>query len=108
MKVLVTGGAGYIGSHTCVELLKVGHSVVIYDNFCNSNPNTVQHIEEIAANTLECIQGDIRDRVSIEKAISHHHCARPPTAARLGRDSHYMNLATAPDCSDQTWASPLS
>jgi len=44
MKVLVTGGAGYIGSHTCVELMQTGHEVVILDNFCNSHPAVIQRI----------------------------------------------------------------
>jgi UDP-glucose 4-epimerase len=61
MKILVTGGAGYIGSHTCVELLKLSHKIIIYDNFSNSSFEIVKKIEEIAdcACQFEC--GDILD-----------------------------------------------
>ena len=43
MKILLTGGAGYIGSHTCVQLLEAGYEVVVYDNFCNSHPGAVSY-----------------------------------------------------------------
>ena len=45
MNILVTGGAGYIGSHTCVELLNSGYGVVIIDNLCNSNPKSLERVE---------------------------------------------------------------
>ncbi len=51
MKVLVTGGAGYIGSHTCVQLMQVGHEVVILDNFCNSHPVAIERIGRIVGKT---------------------------------------------------------
>ena len=47
MNILVTGGAGYIGSHTCVELLESGYDVVIIDNLCNSNPKSLERVEEL-------------------------------------------------------------
>ena len=47
MKILVTGGMGYIGSHTCVELLNLGHDVVIVDNLANSNPEVLNRVETI-------------------------------------------------------------
>ena len=50
MNVLVTGGAGYIGSHTCVELLNCGHVVVVIDNLCNSNPKSLERVHEITGN----------------------------------------------------------
>ena len=49
MKVLLAGGAGYIGSHTCVELIEAGHSVVVADNFSNSCPQAIKRVEEITA-----------------------------------------------------------
>ena len=52
MKVLVTGGAGYIGSHTCVELLAQGHEVIIFDNFYNSSPDVIEKIEEISGKSV--------------------------------------------------------
>jgi len=61
MKVLVTGGAGYIGSHTCVQLMQVGHEVVILDNFCNSHPVAIERIGRIVGKTPEAERADIRD-----------------------------------------------
>jgi len=61
MKVLVTGGAGYIGSHTCVELMQTGHEVVILDNFCNSHPAVIERIGRISGKTPEVEKGDVRD-----------------------------------------------
>lgn len=60
--ILVTGGAGYIGSHTCVELLEAGYEVVVLDNLCNSNPKSLERVQEITGKPLTFIQGDIRDR----------------------------------------------
>ena len=61
MNVLVTGGAGYIGSHTCVELLEGGHSVVVVDNLCNSNPESLDRVQELTGKTLKFYEGDVRD-----------------------------------------------
>jgi UDP-glucose 4-epimerase len=47
--ILVTGGAGYIGSHACVDLLNAGEQVVVFDNFCNSNPAALQRVQKICA-----------------------------------------------------------
>ena len=60
--VLVTGGAGYIGSHACVALIESGHEVVVLDNFCNSHPEVIHRIEEICGVAPATIEGDIRDR----------------------------------------------
>ena len=62
MKVLVTGGAGYIGSHTSVELLNAGHEVVCIDNFMNSKYEAVKRVEEITGKKVKFYEGDIRDR----------------------------------------------
>lgn len=75
--ILVTGGAGYIGSHTCVELIKNGHSVLILDNFCNSNPVVIDRIEEIAGARPLLEQGDVRDRDFLGKVLKEY----PITAA---------------------------
>lgn len=69
MKVLVTGGAGYIGSHTCVELLNTGFDLVVFDNFSNSNPTILKRIEKITGKLISFINGDIRDEVAIEQAL---------------------------------------
>lgn len=59
-KILVTGGAGYIGSHTCVELLDAGHEVVVFDNLSNSSEEALRRVEKLAHKNLVFIQGDIR------------------------------------------------
>lgn len=60
--ILITGGAGFIGSHTCVCLLQSGVQVIVLDNFCNSNRAMVSKIEEISKKSLTLIEGDVRDR----------------------------------------------
>ncbi len=71
--VLVTGGAGYIGSHTCVELLNAGHDVVVVDNFCNSNPLALERVVEIAGRGLTAeYTVDIRDRVGLRRVFNAH------------------------------------
>ena len=72
MKILVTGGAGYIGSHTCVELLAAGHDLVVVDNFSNSKPEALEAIRTIAGRDFAFIQADVRDRTAMEDAFSAH------------------------------------
>jgi UDP-glucose 4-epimerase len=72
MNILVTGGMGYIGSHTCVELLQAGHDVVILDNLCNSDPGVKERIERIAGKPTAFINADIRDRAAMEAAFAVH------------------------------------
>ena len=66
---LVTGGLGYIGSHTCVELLAAGHGVRIADNLSNSKPAVLDRIAEIAGIKPEFVQADIRDRAAMRQAL---------------------------------------
>lgn len=72
MNILVTGGMGYIGSHTCVELLNAGHLVVILDNLCNSDRAVQQRIEQISGKPVGFVEADIRDRVAVEAAFNAH------------------------------------
>ena len=67
MNVLVTGGAGYIGSHTSVELLNAGHSVVCVDNLVNSKVEAVKRVEKITGKSIKFYEGDIRDRKILDK-----------------------------------------
>ncbi len=72
MNILVTGGMGYIGSHTCVELLHAGHQVVILDNLCNSDRSVQQRVEKIAGKAVAFLEADIRDRAAVEAAFAAH------------------------------------
>lgn len=67
--IFVTGGAGYIGSHTCVELLNAGFDVTVFDNFCNSYPEALARVERITGKKVRQIQGDIRDRTALDIAL---------------------------------------
>lgn len=70
MAILVTGGAGYIGSHTCVELLKNNYEVVVADNYYNSVPEVLNRVEKITGKSLKRYECDIRDREGLEKIFS--------------------------------------
>lgn len=70
MKILVTGGAGYIGSHTCVELLQSGFEVVVIDNFANSSPKSVERVRSITGKELALYEGDVRDRAILDKIFT--------------------------------------
>ena len=73
MSILVTGGAGYIGSHTCLELLNAGFDVVVLDNFCNSKMESLIRVERIAGRSLTFKLGDVRDRDCLRALFSQHH-----------------------------------
>ena len=65
MKILVTGGAGYIGSHTCVELLNAGHEAVVVDNLCNSSQKSLERVQEITGKPITFYQADLLDREAL-------------------------------------------
>lgn len=69
MAILVTGGAGYIGTHTCIELIKAGYEVIIYDNFSNSSPEAVRRTEKIAGHTIPLVEGDILDKEKLKSVF---------------------------------------
>ena len=70
MKILVTGGAGYIGSHTCVELLKCGYEVVIIDNLCNSKITAIENIKKITSKDVTFYEGDACDKELLRKIFN--------------------------------------
>ena len=72
MKILVTGGAGYIGSHTCVELLERGYEVVVLDNYYNSCAVSVERVEKITGKKIALYEGDVRDRALLDKIFTEH------------------------------------
>lgn len=72
MNILLTGGAGYIGSHTAVALIDAGHRVVIYDNLCNCSISTIDRIEKIANKKVDFIRGDIRDAELLKLTLARY------------------------------------
>jgi NAD(P)-dependent dehydrogenase (short-subunit alcohol dehydrogenase family) len=71
-KVLVTGGAGYIGAHCCVALIEAGMRPIIFDNLCNSYPAVLDRIEKITAMRPELIRGDVRDAAALDALFGAH------------------------------------
>lgn len=67
MKILLTGGAGFIGSHTCVELCEAGHDPVIVDNYINSSPESIRRIEKIVARPIPHYEADVADREAMNR-----------------------------------------
>lgn len=72
MKILVTGGMGYIGSHTVVQLQEAGHEVVVLDNLSNAKAEVAERIERISGQSVTLVQADIRDREALEAAFARH------------------------------------
>jgi UDP-glucose 4-epimerase len=72
LNVLLTGGAGYIGSHTATGLLEAGYDVVLLDNFCNSHRAILERIEKIVGKSVQCIDGDVRDTALVKKALQEY------------------------------------
>lgn len=70
MNILLTGGAGYIGSHTIIELDKAGHSVVVVDNLVNSKPEALNRVAKIIGKTVPFVEADIRDRQAMDKLFT--------------------------------------
>ena len=73
MKILVTGGTGYIGSHTCVQLIDKGWQPVILDSLVNSKVSVIDRIESITGHRPPFIQGDVRDANLLGKLLLEHH-----------------------------------
>jgi UDP-glucose 4-epimerase len=69
MAILITGGAGYIGSHTCVELLNAGYEIVVLDNFINSRPEAIKRITEITGCSFKFYNNDLLDKNSLEEVF---------------------------------------
>jgi UDP-glucose 4-epimerase len=72
MMILVTGAAGYIGSHTLVSLLEAGHDVVVVDNYSNSKPEALKRVGEIAGRTFPIYEGDVRDAAALKRIFAAH------------------------------------
>ena len=72
MKVLVTGGAGYIGSHTCIELIESGYTPIVVDNLCNSSAKSLERVKEITGQTITFYQGDVCDEALLNSILDEH------------------------------------
>ena len=71
--VLLAGGAGYIGSHTAVELLNAGYDVIVVDNYCNSSPESIARVEKITGKKVALYEADIRDNEKLAAIFSENH-----------------------------------
>ena len=71
-KILVTGGAGYIGSHTLIELIKAGYTPVVYDNLSNSSPVAIERVQKIVGTEIAFIKGDVLDKDHLERVFDKH------------------------------------
>ena len=94
MNVLVTGGAGYIGSHTCVELLERGYGVVVIDNLSNSNPKSLERVQELTGRTLTFYEGDVRDEALLRKIFAEN---------EIGCVIHFAGLKAVGESVAQPW-----
>lgn len=72
MNILLTGGAGYIGSHTCVALVEAGYSIVIFDNFCNSSQAVIKRLETILEQPVIYVEGDVRNTELLQTTLKNH------------------------------------
>jgi len=72
VKILVTGGAGYIGSHTVVLLIEAGYEVVVFDNFSNSSKESIKRVEKLVGQEIDVVEGDIRSKDDLERVFSSH------------------------------------
>ena len=72
MKVLLTGGAGYIGSHTVIEMVHAGHEVVVVDNFSNSSKKSIARVEEILGQRIPLYEADVANEAALDRIFSEH------------------------------------
>ncbi|MEO1956623.1 MAG: UDP-glucose 4-epimerase GalE [Methylophilaceae bacterium] len=87
-RILVTGGAGYIGSHACVELLNANFDVIVLDNLCNSKAMSIKRVEKITGKSITLIEGDVRDKDCLTTLFSDH---------KIGAVIHFAGLKAVGD-----------
>lgn len=94
MKILVTGGAGFIGSHTLIELTQAGHETVVVDNFSNSNPIALERVAQIVGKEIPFFRVDIRDREGLDKVFEAH---------RFDACIHFAGLKAVGESVEKPW-----
>ena len=94
MKILVTGGAGYIGSHTLTELLQAGHEAVCLDNLSNSSPRALERVEAVTGKKVPLYRADVRDRAALERVFRAH---------RFGCVIHFAGLKAVGESVAKPW-----
>ena len=94
MNILVTGGAGYIGSHTCIELLNSGYGVVVVDNLCNSNPKSLDRVETLTGKKVKFYEGDVRDEALLRKIFAEN---------QISAVIHFAGLKAVGESVAQPW-----
>ncbi len=94
MNILVTGGAGYIGSHTCLELLQSGFGVVVVDNLCNSNPKSLDRVEALTGKKLRFYEGDVRDEALLRRIFAEN---------EISAVIHFAGLKAVGESVSQPW-----
>ena len=94
MNVLVTGGAGYIGSHTCLELLESGYGVIVIDNLVNSNSESLNRVQKLTGKSLTFYEGDVRDEALLRKIFAQH---------EIGCVIHFAGLKAVGESVSMPW-----
>ncbi|MCD7859103.1 MAG: UDP-glucose 4-epimerase GalE [Firmicutes bacterium] len=94
MNVLVTGGAGYIGSHTCLRLLESGYGVVVIDNLCNSKVESLRRVEKLTGKSVKFYEGDVRDEALLRKIFAEN---------ALGCVIHFAGLKAVGESVAKPW-----
>ncbi len=94
MNVLVTGGAGYIGSHTCLELLNQNYGVIVIDNLCNANPESLKRVEALSGKSLRFYEGDVRDEALLRRIFAEN---------SIGCVIHFAGLKAVGESVSKPW-----
>ena len=94
MNILVTGGSGYIGSHTCLELLESGYGVVVIDNLCNSNPKSLERVRSLTGKDIKFYEGDVRDEELLRKIFAEN---------KIDAVIHFAGLKAVGESVAQPW-----
>ena len=94
MNVLVTGGAGYIGSHTCLELLERNYGVIVIDNLCNANPKSLDRVMALTGKSIKFYEGDVRDEALLRKIFKEN---------EIGCVIHFAGLKAVGESVSKPW-----